>query len=213
MKRLLLSLALVVALIGFADPTEARNPDASELHWFAQQRTICVTGPCHESQQPHESINNTGCVWDIDDHATWWAQNGWINADATATGTDCLILDQDAFGHMVGVWVTSTSPDLVVSLDLGTVAAPVYPNTGTTFTPVWRPAFHDYIYLGCLVPYDVDPTPIVEGTNGGHGVRTDIIWSVTNPGSHRERGIYAQTEIMSNAPGHQEEYNCTDIRP
>ena len=138
--------------------------------------------------QPDQSlwvVNNTGCAWDADDRRSTGFLDGVIAAGETATGTRCVIAD--GTGH--GVWfnVQARSPDLIVETRFepqGFVfrANPVATGSG-------------YEYWICTVGPDYDqsavPTlPEIAGSNGGHGVRTDITVSITNPTSRTIRKVH-----------------------
>jgi hypothetical protein len=155
--------------------------------------------------QPDRSLwvlNPTGCAWDPDDSRSAGGVNSVLDAGASASGVRCEIVDD--VGHWWSWSVRASSPNLEVTFThaLKTVHSRAVPDAG------------GYLYAGCLsVEYDrsaVSSLPLVEGSNGGHGVRSDTTVTVANLTSRRVRDIHAvmRTRLSNfvNCPGWAGDY-------
>ncbi len=111
------------------------------------------------------------CVWDADDQIKG-GFSGVIGPGETVTGSACVILDQAAHEASISV----SDPRLV-----GLVSV-----EGVTGICIFTPEFDNS---------DVPLLPEIGGSNGGHGVKTTISWSVHNPTTRTIRHEGALTSI------------------
>ena len=143
--------------------------------------------------QPDRSLwvtNPTGCAWDADDSRSAGFVDGVLAAGTSVSGTKCVIADD--LGHAVWFHVLSRSPDLIVTTsfapqDIVLRASPV-------------PSGRYFEYWTCSVgpEYDhgvIPSLPLIDGSNGGHGLRTDLVVNITNPTSHAVRKLSAVVRL------------------
>lgn len=156
----------------------------------AQDSTDCVWNP-------------TNHLWDIDDSVEFGAY-GKLAAGATTSVSDSIIADSTH--HMVGVLITSPSPNLTATVTF-------QPQDVTwEFTP--ELVNGKYEYRGCVVGpvYSNSPPdgPVIEGSNGGIGFVTHYTFIVTNPTNRTVRGTLARLTYRSAEPLHQAVYCRSD---
>lgn len=201
MKRLLILAGAVVLAAASVSPALAAKPRISgpntNFTFVRQYLTVAST----VEQQPGV-VNPTGCLWSTDDNTQWQALSATIQAGGSSATADCLIADQDL--HMQGVRVGSPSPSLVVTI--------TYQPQNVTFTLPARAVSGEYEYRGCVVgPVygQGDPqTGIIPNSNGGWGLQTSIVISVTNPTGARVRSTQASTDFGSDASGYFRSAMC-----
>ncbi len=201
MSRLLLSVLLLLAILGtsgdvvsaakFGPASFAFNLTITQRDTAVQQETPCYWTTCHDDPSQWV-INNTNCVWDVDETTLLQGSRGDLDPYTTAVGSVCAIADglYNSFGddpHVLGVLLWATSSDLVVSL----TASAGNPDNQASLAPVWDPSVRMYRYHWCA-PNGVDPPgpyPSVPDSNGGWGYRDDLSLSVTNPTKNKVRNI------------------------
>ncbi len=159
---------------------------------LAEWRNECAANP-------GVCVNNpTPCLWSADDGATFDAA-GTLADGETAGQTQCVVAD--GFQHLTGVWVTSTKPDLAVTVD--------YQPQNVQFTVAAVGSGHDWSYRNCFVgPYYGGWTnlPIIPDSNNGTGIQTDVTVSVSNTTGAKVRNVSAQFVVGSSEPGRQSTY-------
>jgi len=133
--------------------------------------------------QPDQSlwvVNPGPCLWDPDDGLDGRFY-GALGKGQSASHTECIILDHQ--NHLVGL---SASNELAGSI---TVSSPIGPTIGG-----WTAA--DDCILTPEYDHEVVATlPEIEGSNGGHGDRVTVTWTVTNIAGHRLNRTGAFTTI------------------
>jgi len=171
-----------------------------------------------QSNYPYDSsavTNPTGCAWDVND----WndtGTDGYLNAGASYGMTVCQISDPDpVYRTLNGSAAWWSSPHGYFS---GWVAAP---SGALTVTACYQPQGRcfplgsvnmggEYDWLICSHavyqgnPLDPAVTEIA-GSNGGHGVVTDVTLTVTNPTGSRIKNIVLQAGVSSDS---QKEPGC-----
>lgn len=168
----------------------AVKPRAAGAQGFAFTVTTLVGTSGPVEQQP--SVVNPGpCLWTIDSRETWQAVPATLDAGASSSAAACLIAD-DAW-HVASVIVHAPAPDLVVVISYGTPAE--------TFQVAPQPAAAGgYEYEGCVYgpTYStVSALPEVPGSNGGHGIVTQVTVTVSNPTGRAVRKMDAEAEVAS----------------
>lgn len=199
MSRLffLVLLAASAAFLVAATGNAAKPQHAGGDHAFSWQLTnLDIAGDVE--QQPGV-VNSDGCLWDIDDN--WrMGDGGNLGAGEVASASQCLVAD-GAY-HLTGVSVEALSPQLKVTVGYEPQAV-VF-----TLTPeqidrrLWR-------YLGCVTGplYGNWPAlPVIEGSNGGHGLVTTVTVTVENLSDRPARDVAAMLELGSDSPGHRQDY-------
>lgn len=146
------------------------------------------------ANQPDPSlwvVNPTECVWDADDDRTWDA-GGNLTPGTAANAAGCII--GDTMAHIVSVVVRAPRPGLGVAISLvGDGLRFTLPATVSEWGRGW-------VYRACLLGPDyrsgvLGSLPLVEGSNGGHGVRWAAAVSVVNPTGRTVRDVAGSFRI------------------
>ena len=156
--------------------------------------STCVVNPFQDER----------CVWDVDDQYGWSA-NGILAAGESQSFSQCVIADD--LHRVLGGIVYSKLPDLIVTINVQPFDA--------TFTLTARPSeTYDRLfeYRGCIVGPIVQsyyPDVVqVSGSNGGWGIFSPVIVTVTNPTDRTSRITSAHFEAGSTAPGAYRQTLC-----
>jgi len=176
------------------DPVEQLSPDwdyASNVynmwrctHDGTEQDMADGTGTEHADSCVH---NPTRCVWDDDDHDLS-AGSGYLATGATTRATICSIADgADNTGgddKTAEAWVYSPQRTLAVTMT---------DTRGHSWTAVPIANKNGWDYLICIREQEPGPFPLIDGSNGGTGIRIDYTLTVT--ASRKTNGIaaYLQT--------------------
>lgn len=169
-------------------PVEQQSPNVDGWQAFCQS----FPEQCVFNRTPEH------CAWTADSNVKY-AGTGVLAAKATASAAGCLVADWQQ--HIVGVRVTSGSPNLVVTLS--------WQPQGQTFVFIARPFEKGYEYRGCVKgPFysgrlggPNDPQLVaIPDSNGGVGVFSNWNLSVVNPTGRNLHSVSAQMELGSSAP-------------
>jgi len=214
MKRLLGLAVLAVLLPGSASGSNKPVPLGSSFGGVRGGSGVNVVE--QQSNYPYDSTavtNPTGCAWDIND----WndtGTDGYLNAGASYSMTVCQISDPDPVYRTInGTAAWWSSPHGYFS---GWVAAP---SGALTVTACYSPQGRcfplgsvlsggQYQWLICshAVYTSSDPAVMeIAGSNGGHGVVTNVALTVTNPTGARIKNIVLQAGVSSDV---QKEPGC-----
>lgn len=190
--------ALVILALGLPLGAVSARPQAAAAPPFAVVQRSVANGvyPMDVEQQrfygpPMESVNNvTQCLWDTDDRLV--AQfYGRVGGGETVSYSDCVIEDWAA--HWVKI---SGDTRLEPTLTVDGVAVPL------TANGCWKTTDHG-------VALDADgrrvgdpPLPEIAGSNGGEGVRIELVWSFRNPRNGPLNNAFASAQVAhSSSPG------------
>ena len=199
MRRALPGLAFLVAVLLGSSGALAAAP--RPMDWSPLQRSLQTPveqqTPGGATQPDHSFwiVNPTPCAWDPDDRVDG-IFSGVIAKGQTVSHTECVILDNS--DHLVGL---SAGDGLAGWITIG---APAGPTIGGT--PVLAAA-------ACLLtPQYGEPEylalPEIEGSNGGHGDRVSVTWSVTNVSGHRLGKAVAFTTIQLDTDQARVHWGC-----
>jgi len=182
--RILATLAMLAVFAIGTSGTLAARPQPmrwSAYYWPFPQQPVEQQTPVGATQ-PDRSLwivnpyayplpQSEWCVWDSDDRIMG-GFGGIIGPGVTVSGSACVILDQVAHE----AWITVSDPRLVglVTVD------------GVSGQCVFTPEFDND---------EVSDLPEIEGSNGGHGLKTAITWSIHNPTNRTIRHEIALTGI------------------
>jgi hypothetical protein len=133
-------------------------------------------------------VNPTPCAWDVDDHIDI-SGSATLPRKTTTTASFCTMSDGfDNYGGddhsvevLVGAPVDNFTVTLTSSRGFSTAASPTYEQGQWT-------------YRICTFDRTPGPYDVIDGSNGGTGLRTDWTLSVTNPGQQQGKvGAILQT--------------------
>jgi hypothetical protein len=196
MRRALPGLAFLVAvLLGSSSAFAAPRPMA----WSQLQRQI--QQPVEQqtpggATQPDRSLwvtNPTPCAWDPDDRIDGLF-SGVIGKGETVSHTECVILDKA--NHLAGLKV---GDGLAGSIRVSQPAGDTF--AGSTFDErcLLTPEYGDPEYLAL---------PEIDGSNGGHGDRVTVTWTITNVSGHRLGKAIAITVLQLDTGQARVEWGC-----
>ncbi len=156
----------------------------------------------------HTVINSTMCSWDINDHTDFRSAEGSLVSGGTTNRSDCHVFDFNPiyscrFGtcawwsfpsNWAGIRVEASEPDVLVTM--------CFAPQGTCFSALstYDKSLHAYIYNICVqAVYTPDDPALVDidGSNGGRGLPTTIIRTVTNPSGRTIRTLKARWGLGS----------------
>lgn len=178
---------LILVWVSSASAVRPAHSAGPETFAFAVASLVGTSGSVE--QQP--GVTNPGpCLWTIDSHEEWQAPPATLDAGASASASGCLVAD-DAW-HVASVIVHAASADLSVSIQFSPQAQ------SYAVTPV--AVVGGYEYKGCVYGptyATVSALPEIAGSNGGHGVVTQVTVSVANGTGHAVRKVDAEAEVAS----------------
>jgi hypothetical protein len=197
MRRILLSLLTIFAL-SLPSGSLAARPRlmtwSETQHGFPQQPVEQQTpGGATQLDRSLWVVNSTPCLWDADDRVDG-IFSGILEAGGSVFHTECLILDKA--NHLVGLNVgQGLTSSISVSQPIG------YTFHGSTSDErcLLSPEYGSPEYLNL---------PLIEGSNGGHGDRVVVTWTVTNISGHRLGKTTAFTTIQLNTSSARAQWGC-----
>lgn len=192
MKRLLVVawVALLLFPLGVAaKPSSVAIVDYERFvyPWVKQQSPGSHSTDVPQTDPSTWVVNPTSCLWDADDRFRT-TFNGFLNAaqsdayldpGAFAVQHECVISDEWYPTTLLAAVVYAPSPSLLVTIEVGGQAVIAVPARDGK----------DWIYRACTTKPNGSPYAEVADSNGGHGTRFDLAFTVGNPTSSRVRSI------------------------
>jgi hypothetical protein len=176
-------LAMLLLLTAAKPPGGANDPLAfqpfTENFYTVVEQQPGVTNPTVGTSAP--------CVWDVDD-TLHYAANGILDPGAAAIKDGCLIADGSAIAHLFAVSTQADSPNLIVSVTVGSLTATAVPVPNGT----------GYLYKACVVSPNYNGTNPIEGSNGGVGEVRAVQWRVESQHPRTLRGVTASARTVVN---------------
>ena len=212
---------LTLLLAGAASAGQARASAPLPLHFAfsaspVKQNPVEQQTPTTDATFPPTDhsvwvVNNTPCAWDVDDQWERFATDDYLDAGASVTVTDCTIAESNPLwneNHGMWAWWSNEPRTLGIRIDAPSdnlLVSACFQPQGRCFSaaPSWRADLKRYEYHLCIaVSYDPGDPAIqtIPDSNGGLGVYTDRIVTISNPTGKQVRSISGDVAQIGYGP-------------